>query len=76
MLGWFREKKVKELLGIPRAKTVGLLITLGYPAADYRLRSKKRKLLATLVSFNKYGDHHNGNQYLSDPFHLEGGRKI
>ncbi len=76
MLGWFREKNVKELLGIPRAKTVGLLITLGYPASDYRLRSKKRKPLATLVSFNRYGGHQSGNQYLSDPFHPEKSRKI
>ena len=31
MLGWFKEEKVKQLLNIPAAKRVGLLITLGYP---------------------------------------------
>ncbi|MBP6977080.1 MAG: nitroreductase family protein [Lentimicrobiaceae bacterium] len=58
MLGWFREKKVKELLGIPNTKTVGLLITVGYPAEDYALRKKKRKPLTAILSFNRYRDPH------------------
>jgi len=34
MIGWFREKQVKSLLGIPRSKRVGLIITLGYPGVE------------------------------------------
>ncbi|HNS16282.1 MAG TPA: nitroreductase family protein [Bacteroidales bacterium] len=58
MLGWFKEKQVKELLGLPAAKTVGLLITLGYPSADDSLRRKKRKPLETVVTFNGYNRPH------------------
>ncbi len=44
MLGWFNERKVKRLLGIPRGKRLYLLIALGYPAEteDY-FREKNRK---------------------------------
>ncbi len=34
MLGWFNERKVKKLLGIPRRKRLYLLIAMGYPAAN------------------------------------------
>lgn len=54
MLGWFDEKGVKALLGIPQKKSVGLLITLGYAPEDYRLRQKTRKSLTQVVSYNTY----------------------
>jgi nitroreductase len=53
MIGWFHEKKIKELLGIPSSKRVALLITLGYPATEI-IPSKKRKSLQEIVSFNTY----------------------
>ena len=43
MLGWFNEKSIKKLLHIPAKKSIGLLITLGYPADNYPVRSKIRK---------------------------------
>jgi nitroreductase len=52
MIGWFDEKKVREILGIPKAKRVELIITLGYPSKDYR--EKKRKSAEEVISFNKY----------------------
>jgi nitroreductase len=53
MLGWYNEKPVKELLHIPKSKTVGLLITIGYP--DYEtIPSKKRKPAEEIISFNRY----------------------
>jgi nitroreductase len=52
MIGWFDEKKVKNILGIPLSKRVELMITLGYPSGVYR--EKKRKPAETTVSFNKY----------------------
>lgn len=53
ILGWFDEKKVKELLQIPKKKRVELLITVGYPAND-KLRKKVRKPIDEIVSYNKY----------------------
>jgi len=52
MIGWFDEKQVKKILGIPVSKRVELIITLGYPAKE--LREKRRKPLAEIVSYNKY----------------------
>ncbi len=52
MIGWFDEKKVKQLLKIPASKRVELLITLGYPAKD--TREKRRKSEEETVSRNRY----------------------
>ena len=54
MLGWFNAKTIKKLLQIPRTKTIGLVISLGYPPRDYRLRDKSRKKYEEVVSFNAY----------------------
>ncbi len=53
MLGWFNEKSIKELLKIPKEKTIGLIISVGYP--DYEsVPPKKRKPLENIVSYNRY----------------------
>jgi nitroreductase len=52
MIGWFDEKMVRKLLGIPRFKRVELIITLGYSLSDKRER--KRKPASETVSYNKY----------------------
>ncbi|MBE0639626.1 MAG: nitroreductase family protein [Bacteroidales bacterium] len=53
MLGWYNEKAIKTLLNIPASRTIGLLVTLGYP--DYEtVPSKKRKTFESLVSYNSY----------------------
>ncbi len=52
MLGWFDEKRVKKVLGIPDNKRAELVITLGYPAKPHR--AKKRKDPGEVISFNKY----------------------
>jgi nitroreductase len=54
MLGWFNEKKIKEILGIPKEKRIGLLISVGYAPDDYRLREKIRKPVEEMRSFNSY----------------------
>ncbi len=54
MLGWFNEKPIKKLLNIPEKKTIGLVITLGYPEKDYPLRKKIRKKFDKVVRFNSY----------------------
>ena len=43
-IGWFHEKRLKNLLRIPKDKKVDLLICLGYPA-DLTVRPKIRRSL-------------------------------
>jgi nitroreductase len=52
IIGWFNEKKIMELLSIPKTKRVELVITLGY--ADNTHRTKVRKPTDEVVSYNKY----------------------
>jgi len=54
MLGWFNEKKIQNLLSIPRKKRIGLVITLGYEQEGYKQREKVRKLTEEMSSFNIY----------------------
>ncbi|MBM9605126.1 nitroreductase family protein [Desulfopila inferna] len=53
MVGWFDEDAVREIVGIPERKRIGLLITLGY-SADETLRPKLRKPRDKMCSFNSY----------------------
>ncbi|TSA25613.1 MAG: NAD(P)H nitroreductase, partial [Bacteroidetes bacterium] len=53
IMGWFDEKKVKELLGIPVKKRAELIISLGYQAT-YALRKKIRKPVEKIRSYNRY----------------------
>jgi nitroreductase len=52
ILGWFDEKKVKELTGIPANKRLMLIVALGYAAKPKR--KKVRKAWDKVVSFEKY----------------------
>lgn len=52
ILGWFNEPKMRELLSISENKRVWLDIVIGYSRQP--LRSKKRKSLLEVVSYNGY----------------------
>ena len=52
ILGWFDEKKIKELVGIPQKKRLMLIISLGYTPKPKR--KKIRKDFDKVVSFDKY----------------------
>ncbi len=52
ILGWFDEKRIKKILGIPTSKKVELVISVGY--TDNRLRDKSRKPPEEIISFNRY----------------------
>lgn len=52
ILGWFDEKEIKKLTGIPASKRLLLDITIGYPAKEKR--KKIRKATEKVVSYNKY----------------------
>jgi nitroreductase len=54
MIGWFDEKKIKPLLNIPEKRKIGLVITLGYPPDDYKLRQKIRKPVEEIYGYNSY----------------------
>lgn len=55
MMGWFNEKEIKKILDIPGRKRIGLVISLGYAPDDYHVRTKTRKPLGGICSFNSYG---------------------
>ncbi len=54
MIGWFDEDKINKLLKIPADKSIGLLISVGYAAENYHLRTKIRKSTDEIVRYNKY----------------------
>ena len=52
ILGWFDEKKIKELTGIPSNRRLMLIVSLGYTAKPKR--KKVRKDFNKVVSFELY----------------------
>ena len=49
ILGWFDDEKIRAICSLD--KPVRLVITLGYPSNDEKLREKKRKDISELVSY-------------------------
>ena len=52
ILGWFDEKEIKKLVGIPANKRLLLDITIGYPVKEKR--KKIRKESGKIISYNSY----------------------
>lgn len=52
MIGWFNERIVRKIIGIPEKKRVELLITLGYSLSEQR--PKRRKPAEEVITYNKY----------------------
>lgn len=52
ILGWFDEKEIKQLVGIPASKRLLLDIVIGYPLKEKR--KKMRKAAEKVISYNKY----------------------
>jgi nitroreductase len=50
IMGWFNEKKLKDLLHIPNSKRIRLVISIGY-SADTTLRNKVRKSIDEIAQF-------------------------
>ena len=50
IMGWFNEPKLKELLDIPKAKRIRLVIGVGYAASD-SIRPKVRKTAGQIARF-------------------------
>lgn len=53
MIGWFKEKNIKNLLNIPSSKEIHLVISLGY-YENKNTRKKVRKNIDEIYSFNEY----------------------
>ena len=53
-LGYFSEKKIKEILGIPRGTRVTILLSLGYPADSENMKEQKRRELREIYSVDTY----------------------
>jgi len=51
-LGWFKERAVRRVLGLPRKTQIDVMIAVGFPAEGDPLRPKLRKPLAEVASFN------------------------
>ena len=49
ILGWFDDGAIRRICGLD--KPVRLVITLGYPANEDKLRAKKRKDMKELISY-------------------------
>lgn len=57
MLGWFNERKVKKLLGVPHRKRLYLLIATGFPAENNKDNAsveKKRKDSDEMRCYDRY----------------------
>lgn len=52
IIGWFDEKKIRELLNINRKRRIPLIISLGY--SEEPLKAKKRKPAGEMSSWNVY----------------------
>lgn len=52
IMGWFDEKALKRLLGIPSRKRVLLAVALGY--SKQPLRDKQRRPVEEVASYNEY----------------------
>ena len=49
ILGWLGDNKLREICGVDGA--VRMVITIGYPAAEDKLRNKKRKDFSDIVTY-------------------------
>lgn len=52
IMGWFDEKKIKDIAGVPGSKRIQLVISLGY--TDTPKRRKVRKKAETVITYNRY----------------------
>ena len=53
IMGWFDEKKIKELLNVPKSKRINIMMSLGY-SSEEETREKIRKPLDKIVRYNSY----------------------
>jgi len=52
IIGWFDEKRIQNILHIPKSKRVELILTIGYTESSKR--TKIRKPPGEIISYNRY----------------------
>lgn len=52
ILGWFEEKRLRRVLGVPRGKRILMVVSLGYAAEDHR--EHVRHSLSEIHSYESY----------------------
>jgi nitroreductase len=50
-IGWFNEKQLKKILGLPRTTKIDIVLSLGYPQEETTSRPKTRKNLEEIRRF-------------------------
>jgi nitroreductase len=55
-IGWFREKKVKEILHIPRNVRLSALLTVGYPREPMAGSPRSRKPIQEFTFLERWGN--------------------
>jgi len=53
-IGWFKEKRVKQILGIPDGVKVSALLAVGYPKDEHK-KKRSRKPIEKIVFTEKWG---------------------
>lgn len=53
IMGWFDEKKIKNLLNVPDRKRINIMMSLGY-SSEETTREKIRKPMEKIVKYNSY----------------------
>lgn len=53
-LGWFDEKALKKILGVPRGKRIDVMLAVGYAAAGWEGKPHPRKSIKQMSSVNGY----------------------
>ena len=53
ILGWRNEQMIREILGLDENERIPLVIALGYPPEDYKIRTKIRKPRGDTFTFIK-----------------------
>ncbi len=52
-LGWFNDKEMKKIMGLPKSTRIDVVLSLGYPSDDTEPRPKIRKSLAEIRRYYK-----------------------
>ncbi|MBR8712647.1 nitroreductase family protein [Porphyromonas levii] len=52
IMGWLNQRKLRNILGVPKRKNIPLVIALGYSLQEKR--DKKRKPIEEIRSYNSY----------------------
>ena len=53
-IGWFKEKRIKDILDIPRRVRIVSLVAAGYPREGGKVPEKRRRPLGDILSWDAW----------------------